>query len=241
MLRTILDFVLPPRCRICDASTMDMPNPWVCEDCWLQVDYITSSICYQCGQPLAAPPEGIASAQHRCGNCLLHPPPFDRARAVGLYRGVLMHVIHAMKYQRIYALIHPLADLLQSQFNYHWGDAMPDVLVPVPLHWRRLHQREFDQASALALELSRRLGIPLDVDMLRRHHYTQSQVGLSAEARRRNVRDAFRLGDAPRCRDKRILLIDDVLTTGATAWECAHLLARADAARVDVYTLARVE
>jgi predicted amidophosphoribosyltransferase len=179
MLQTVLDFILPPRCRICQASTMGAPDPWVCQDCWLNVDYITSSICYQCGQPLAAPPEGIASAVHRCGACLLHPPPFERARAIGLYSGVLMHVIHAMKYQRIYALLHPLADLLQSQFYYHWGEIMPDLLVPIPLHRRRLRQREFDQASVLALELSRRLDIPLGADTLIRHRYTQSQVGLS--------------------------------------------------------------
>lgn len=241
MLRTVLDFVLPPRCRVCDASTTHAPVPWVCPACWLDIAYITTSICYQCGQPLAAPPEGIASAMHRCGACLQHPPPFERARAVGLYRGVLQHVIHAMKYQRIYALLRPLADLLQSQFHDHWGDALPDLLVPMPLHRRRLRQREFDQACVLALELSRRLGIPLGADALVRHRYTRSQVGLSAAARRRNVRGAFRLCRAQRCQGKRILLIDDVLTTGATAWECAHLLARAGAARVDIYTLARVE
>lgn len=241
MLRTVLDFILPPRCRVCDASTAGASNPWVCQDCWLSVDYITSSICYQCGQPLAAPPEGIASPMHRCGDCLLHAPPFERARAVGLYRGVLMHVIHAVKYQRIYALLHPLIDLLESQFNYHWGAELPDLLVPIPLHRRRLRQREFDQASVLALELSRRLDLALGADLLIRHRYTQSQVGLSAEERRRNVRGAFRLREASRCRGRRILLIDDVLTTGATAWECGHLLVQAGAARVDVYTLARVE
>jgi ComF family protein len=160
---------------------------------------------------------------------------------VGLYRGVLQHVIQAMKYQRIYALLRPLADLLQSQFHYHWGHAMPDLLVPIPLHRRRLRQREFDQASVLTLELSRRLGLPLGAEVLVRHRYTQSQVGLSAEERRRNVRGAFRLRQAQHCQGKRILLIDDVLTTGATAWECAHVLAHAGAACVEVYTLARVE
>jgi ComF family protein len=160
---------------------------------------------------------------------------------VGLYRGVLQQVIHAMKYQRIYGLVSPLADLLQSQCHYHWGDCWPDLLVPVPLHRRRRQQREFDQACVLAQELSRRTGIRLGAEVLVRHRHTPSQVGLSAAERQRNVRDAFRLPRPQCCQGKRVLLIDDVFTTGATVWECARLLQHAGAACVAVYTLARVE
>jgi ComF family protein len=159
-----------------------------------------------------------------------------------MYRGVLREVIHAMKYQRVYGLVQPLAAILSAQFAYHWSrdGRVPDALVPVPLHRQRLREREFDQALALAVVLSRDTGIPLWADLLVRQRPTRSQVGLSAAERRRNVRGAFTLHDPQRCRDKMLLVIDDVYTTGATVQECARLLRGAEAAQVDVYTLSRV-
>ena len=98
-VRTILDFLLPPQCRLCEVRTDGEPIPWVCQQCWLAIEYVRLPTCYQCGEPFDAPPEGIVSPMHRCGACLLHPPPYERSRAVGMYRGVLREVIHAMKYQ----------------------------------------------------------------------------------------------------------------------------------------------
>jgi ComF family protein len=146
-----------------------------------------------------------------------------------------------MKYQRVYGLVRPLAELLQAQFVYHWGGSMPDALVPVPLHRSRLRQREFDQSLGLSHMLSHSFGMPLWADVLVRHRNTPSQVGLTEDARQHNVRGAFRVQAPGRCEGKTLLLIDDVYTTGATAKECARVLRRAGAARVDVYTLARVE
>ncbi len=240
LTRAILDVILPPRCRICNASTVGERSPWICRDCWLAVAYIKPPICHQCGEPFTAPPEGIASATHRCGACLLHPPPFAQARAVGLYQGALREIIHAMKYQRIYGLVRPLADLLQSQFAFHWGNQNPDALIPVPLHRSRLRTREFDQALALAGYVSQKIDIPVWGDNLMRHRHTSSQVGLNAAQRRRNVHGAFHLKDSQVCKGKALLLIDDVYTTGATMQECARLLQRAGTRWVGVYTLARV-
>ncbi|MCZ6872676.1 MAG: ComF family protein, partial [bacterium] len=142
--------------------------------------------------------------------------------------------------QRIYGLVRPLADLLFSQFKFHWGERMPDLLIPVPLHRRRLHQREFDQAVALARHVSQQINIPLRENLLIRHRHTASQVGLSAVQRRRNVRRAFQLREPQACQGRSLLLIDDVYTTGATIGECARLLQQAGADWVGVYTLARV-
>lgn len=239
-VRLALDFVLPPRCRICAVSTAGAPTPWICRACWQQILYITAPFCAQCGLPLAAPPEGIASAAHRCGTCLRHPPPYTRARAVGFYRGVLRDIIHVMKYQQVYGLVRPLAALLQAQFPRHWGDSQPEVLVPVPLHRSKLREREFDQALALARHLGKQVGLPVWATQLVRHRRTAAQVSLSATQRRRNVRGAFRLTEPSRWAGKRLLLIDDVYTTGATTSECARLLRRAGAAWIGVYTLARV-
>lgn len=238
--RAILDLVLPPRCRICQASTTGQTTPWVCQTCWLAVAYIKPPICYQCGQPFAAPMAGIVSTVHRCATCRTTPPPYARARAVGLYQGVLREMIHAMKYQRIYGLVRPLADMLVAQFQFHWAAPRPDLLVPVPLHRSRLRSREFDQAHALARHVGRHMGIPVVGDLLMRHRRTVSQVNLDAAQRRRNVQGAFRLQKSQACKGKSLLLIDDVYTTGATARECTRLLQQAGAQWIGVYTLARV-
>src|SRR4029453_12870562 len=132
----------------------------------------------RCGTPLAAPPEGIGTTTHCCGACLLTPPAYDRARAVGLYAGVLRDLIHALKYQRIYGLVGPLEDLLRQHFNKKWIENPPEALVPVPLHRSKLRVREFDQALALARHVSQGVEIPLWADVLIRHRPTLSQVGL---------------------------------------------------------------
>ncbi len=239
-MRIILDFILPPHCSVCEASTAKAPIPWVCQACWDDIAYLEPPVCYQCGEPFAAPPEGIASPMHRCGKCLLQPPAFDRARAVGVYRGALRQIIHTMKYQSIYGLTRPLAGLLQQQFSAHWTECPPDILVPVPLHRRRLRQREFDQALALARYLSRAVGVPFEAEALVRQRDTKSQVGLNYTERDQNVRGAFDVRHPQSIQGKSILLIDDVYTTGATAKACAQVLRRAGAERVNVYTLARV-
>ena len=240
ILRALCDVILPPRCVVCEANTSRASDPWVCQGCWITVEFVRPPVCAQCGAPFAAPVEGIGSTTHRCGKCLLSPPPYERARAVGLYEGALREVIHAMKYRPVYALVRPLAELLSGQFAVHWGGRMPDALVPVPLHRLRLRQREFDQALALANGLGQKAGIPVWSQALIRHTHTQSQIGLSATERRRNIRGAFRVRPDRSCEGRFLLLIDDVYTTGATAQECARTLRRAGAARVDVYTVARV-
>lgn len=159
---------------------------------------------------------------------------------MGLYEGTLQEVIHAMKYRPVFSLVRPLAGLLSGQFTVHWAGQMPDALVPVPLHRLRLRQREFDQALALANRLGQEVGIPVWSETLIRHTHTRSQIGLSATKRRRNIRGAFRVQPGRACEGRSLLLIDDVYTTGATAQECARTLRRAGAARVDVYTVARV-
>jgi ComF family protein len=238
--RAVLDLIIPPRCRICHASTAGQAVPWVCQTCWLAVPYIKPPICYQCGQPFVAPMAGIVSIIHRCGTCRTTPPPYAKARAIGLYQGALREMIHAMKYQRIYGLVRPLADLLAAQFKFHWHEHQPDLLASVPLHRSRLRSREFDQALALANYVGQQVDIPVTGDLLIRHRRTASQVNLNAAQRRRNVRGAFRLRDPQACQGKSLLLIDDVYTTGATAGECARLLQQAGARWVGVYTLARV-
>ena len=240
VLRVLCDFILPPHCVVCEANTSGETDPWVCSGCWTSVEFVQPPVCSQCGTPFPAPVEAIGAPNHHCGKCIIRPPHYERARAVGLYKGGLREIIHAMKYRPVFGLVKPLAELLRGTFAVHWGDRIPDALVPVPLHRGRLRRREFDQAQALASELGRQIGVPVWSDTLVRHVSTRSQIGLSADERRRNIRGAFRVGPRGSCRGKSLLLIDDVYTTGATALECARVLRQAGAAHVNVYTVARV-
>ncbi|HMD70268.1 MAG TPA: ComF family protein [Bryobacteraceae bacterium] len=166
---------------------------------------------------------------------------FDAAYCFGAYEGVLRELIHLYKYGRVKTMARPLAGLLARALP---RDECFDAVTPVPLHWRRLWSRGFNQAELLARAVARRSGIPM-VPALRRMRSTAAQAGLSNSARRKNVAAAFRVrrtrGFARKLAGRRILLIDDVLTTGATAAACANALKRAGAARVALLTIARVD
>ena len=166
---------------------------------------------------------------------------FDAAYCFGAYDGVLRQLIHLYKYGRMKSMARPLADLLVRALP---RDERFDAVTPVPLHWRRLWSRGFNQSALLARSLARRSGIPM-VPALRRTRSTAAQAGLSNSSRRKNVAAAFGVrragGFARKLAGRRILLIDDVLTTGATAAACANALKRAGAARVALLTIARVD
>ena len=162
---------------------------------------------------------------------------FDAAYCFGSYDGLLREWIHLYKYGRIQTLARPLEDLLLRAVP---RDEAFDAIVPVPLHWRRQWQRGFNQADLLARGISRRLGVPV-AHALRRTRSTDVQAGLSNAGRRRNVTHAFRVRRGASVGGQRILLIDDVMTTGSTAAACAQALKRAGAARVVLVTVARVD
>lgn len=177
-------------------------------------------------------------AEGRCGLCRTGLRGFDGAYCFGSYEGPLRELIHLYKYGRVETLGKPLAELLAR--------ALPveepfDAVIPVPLHWRKQWQRGFNQAGLLAKEIARRRAIPV-VPALARTRYTLTQAGLSNTERRRNVAAAFRCrASAAHLAGKRVLLIDDVMTTGSTAAACARVLKQAGAARVVLATVARVD
>jgi ComF family protein len=173
-------------------------------------------------------------ANGRCALCRSGLRGFDAAYSFGTYEGVLRELIHLYKYGKVKTLARPLSGLLAQALP---RDEAFDAAVPVPLYWRRRLQRGFNQAELLARGLSRRTGIPV-VRALGRLRPTPAQAGLSNSARRQNVSQAFR---ARGVQGKRILLIDDVMTTGATAASCAAALKQAGARRVSLLTVARVD
>jgi ComF family protein len=203
---------------------------------WAKLRFISDPVCARCGTPFEI---AVEEAQI-CGACLAGPPAYDRARAALEYGEVSRDLVLALKYQgRRDAL-----DLLAGWMALAGADLLQDadVIAPVPLHYLRLVRRGFNQSAWLAAALARRGAARLAVDVLKRTRSTPIQGGLSAEGRRRNVQGAFRVRRSREklVKDQKILLVDDVLTTGATAEACSRALKRAGASCVDVLTLARV-
>jgi ComF family protein len=238
--RALFSLVFPDDCRVCGRPLHAISRIPVCAGCLSQPEPLSAEFfCVACRTPFANP--FPLDAEGRCALCRGGLRGFDAAYCFGGYEGVLRQLIHLYKYGRVKTLARPLAGLLARALP---RDERFDAITPVPLHWRRLWSRGFNQSELLARALARRSGIPM-APALRRTRSTAAQAGLSNSSRRKNVAAAFRVrragGFARKLAGRRILLIDDVLTTGATAAACANALKRAGAARVALLTVARVD
>lgn len=228
------DVVVPPVCLSC--QTPQSVHNALCPECWRQMDFIRAPLCDRLGIPLPFDTGGrmiSAAASAR-------PPVYQRARAVAAYDGVMRRLIHGFKYRDRHDVRRLFGSWLQQAGGELLRDA--DVIVPVPLNRMRLLKRRFNQAAILGGEVGRLTGVPHVPTALRRVRATPSQVGLTHEQRRQNVRGAFAVGrnERPDIVGRRVLLIDDVITTGATIEACAKALLAAGADGVDVLVLALV-
>lgn len=229
----LLDFFLPRFCPFCGGRLPDDPDQALCPDCAAKVEEVASPLCLRCGKIFAAR-EG---ADHLCGDCHSEPPPFVRARAMVVYAGPVAEAIKRFKYGRRLDLLPVLHRWLQQPVGRELADAA-DLLVPVPLHVRRLQERGFNQALLLAQTFPHK---PLAREALIRVRHTVPQSGLNPKERRENVKKAFAVPDPGDIMGKKVLLLDDLYTTGATVRECARVLVRAGAGEVAVLTVARVK
>jgi ComF family protein len=233
-LRYAADLVLPPICLNCHEPLAS--HGALCAGCWQRIDFIRAPLCDRLGLPLP-----YASGEVMLSTAAMRrTPDYGRARAVARFDGVMRELIHCLKYSDRHELLTLFAPMLRGAGHELLAHA--DCLIPMPLHRWRLWSRRFNQAALLALRLGRDTGLPVELDALRRLKRTASQVDLSWHERRANVEGAFAVpaGKADKVRGRHVLLIDDVITTGATVEACARALKQAGAKEVDVLALALV-
>ena len=234
--------LLPASCTLCGSPLPQLSSVPICDLCWASIPALSRAGCSLCGDTLEA-----AAQSGLCRACRLAPPAFERAVAYGLYQDRMRDALHALKYGRLHPAARRLGRMLAESIAQLAAVAPAAMLViPVPLHRTKQRQRGFNQARALAKEALRVLAetrpdwrLTLASSALMRLRATDSQAGLTPHQRRLNLRGAFSVSDPGAVKDKHILLVDDVMTTGATARAAAQVLMRARAASVWVATLAR--
>jgi len=231
--RLALDIALPTLCVACREP---VDGEGVCADCWSKLSFIAPPHCPRLGIPFVYDPGPDMLSMEAIAN----PPAYGRARAAVRYDDVARTLVHALKY-------HDRTDLAPTMGRWmaRAGTQLldgADMLIPVPLHWRRAWRRRYNQSGALARVIERRSGVGLRTDLLQRVRATEQQVGLSRPQRASNVQGAFAVSATGKAelQGRRVVLIDDVLTSGATLDACARALLRAKAAEVDVLVFARV-
>lgn len=221
-----LSALYPSTCPLCKSPSNVLEHSPLCMTCWNSIKGYYGPSCTVCATPL------VSEYSRVCKECLLHRPHFSSVLSFGIYSGALKEAIHLLKFSGIKRLAKPL-----GRFLYDIPVPRMDGIIPVPLSKKTLRQRGFNQTLLLARVLSRRLGIPVCMDVLYKKEDTLPQIGLGAKERSSNLRKAFEV--VGNVTDKRVILLDDVITTGATARECSKTLIRAGAKEVVVVTLAR--
>lgn len=238
LTRGVLDSLFPRPCIYCGGHR-DGGGEFLCTPCLGDIAFIRRPLCEACGMPADVSYE-FPLAGFLCGECRKNPHPFDRARSLGTYDTVLKELIHAFKYSPQPGAIADIAGLLERYFASAPEGYTGFYVAPVPLHFRKMRERGFDQSFLIAREVASVLNLPLASGLLSRIRDTGSQTARTRVERSRNIRGAFAVDRPEVVRGKDVLLVDDVFTTGATAGEAARVLKRAGAGRVHVFTLARV-
>jgi len=235
VLRDCLNLLYPPVCQLCREHRAEAHDGYVCAKCWSHVRFIRAPFCERCGLPFA----GDLTTVFVCTNCNDLKLHFTSARSAVVARTVVLEAIHRFKYSRALWFENFLAGLLIREAAPVLAKGNWHGIVPVPLHPVKLREREFNQAALLAAQLARATKIPLNEKILRRVHPTATQTLLTRDERAANMKNAFIVRKGTRLAGKRIVLLDDVFTTGATTNACAKALQVAGAAEVCVWTVAR--
>ena len=231
---SLLDMIYPRRCVGCNG-VVDSGANLICWNCTTRIPFITLPFCFQCGDPVA----GQVDSSYVCRHCSENIPSFDKARSVARYRGLLKDMLCEFKYAGALWMRRDLAAWLLTCLQSQFDTRSIDVVTCVPLHPVKQRDRGYNQAALLAKDVSSLIGKSFSSKMIRRIRHTPSQTNLTARQRRDNVLGAFACRVPDNLRLSRALLIDDVMTTGATVNECARVLKEAGVSRVEVVTVAR--
>ncbi|MFG1464014.1 ComF family protein [Xanthobacter sp. DSM 24535] len=236
--KAALGLVLPPTCVSCGAIVHEAGG--LCGACWRRLAFIERPYCERLGIPFAFEQVALDPEPRLSPQAVMDPPAFDRARAAVLFGDIARDLVHGLKYGDRLDMAAPMARLMARAAGDLLAEA--DLIVPVPLHPLRLWRRRFNQAALLARRLSKASGVPCRTDVLVRARATSSQVSLSRAERRANVAGAFKVPpqQVHHVTGRRILIVDDVLTTGATLDACAQALRYGKATHIDAVTFARV-
>jgi competence protein ComFC len=234
-LNAALGFIYPEVCQLCQLARAGPSEGFVCPSCWRKLHFIKPPFCDRCGLPY----DGAFTTEFECANCRDMELNFRTARAAVVLNPFVIDIIHRYKYLCALWFEPFLADILIRAAAPVLAREKCDLIVPVPLHPAKRREREFNQAERLGAWLSRATGIPMNKKLVQRVKSTQTQTLLDRPTRRENVQRAFAMRPGVRLEGERVVLLDDVFTTGATTGACAKVLASAGAGDVCVWTVAR--
>lgn len=230
MYETAITFLYPAECRVCKEFLGVTTIPYICDNCWQDIHFVESPWCDICGMP---------NINGLCEACAITPPRYGKLRSIAFYQTTLQQAIHCFKFEKKKVLARHLIQLINAHIPSDCRIAEYDFILPVPIHKKRQQERGFNQATLLANGIAKTEGVPVLKDTLVRHRHTVAQSSLDREARQQNLVGAFTIRNPDIIRGKRLLIFDDVFTTGATIREAVSELWTADPAEVDVLTLAR--
>ncbi|MFC1698383.1 double zinc ribbon domain-containing protein [Candidatus Omnitrophota bacterium] len=246
-IKSLINLIYPLTCLICGIKLDPLSQKPLCAVCWSKIEYNPAPFCRVCGKPLPACPAGSPAgrpARHQsqalvCQDCQNSQFYFKQVRSVCKYDGVIKECIHLFKYNHKLSLTKPLGGLLVDFATHNCDMSQIDLILPVPLHSKKLRQRQFNHAQNLAQSLAAAFSKQIQPQLIVKIKPGPDQVSLTRAARSRNIRGAFTIRNNKPVKSKNVLLVDDVFTTGATVNECAKALLDAGAKQVDVLTLAR--
>jgi len=229
-IETGLSFLYPSQCRVCNNILGLEAVPYVCNNCWRNIECINPPWCEICGLP---------TSENLCDKCAANPPQYGKLRTIANYDNILQTVIHLYKFEKRKTLSVPLVNLILKHFPYDCLLSEYDYIIPIPIHKKRLRERGFNQSTLLSKHIGNIGHLDVVTDILIRKKNTSPQSSLDRQARQTNIIGAFELKQDSAVRGMRILVFDDVFTTGATVREAVKVLWKADPIEVDVLTLAR--
>ena len=230
LCETTIVFLYPAKCRVCDGFLGVTSMPYICADCWQDMQFLEPPWCDICGIP---------DVNGLCDTCAISPPRYGKLRSIAFYHTTLQQAIHLFKFEKKRGFAQHLIQLINAHVPSDCDIAEYDFVLPIPIHKKRLRERGFNQATLLADGIAKAEDIPVLVDTLVRKRHTVAQSSLDSAARQQNIVGAFEVRSPDVIRGKRLLVIDDVFTTGATIREAVSELWTADPAEIDVLTLAR--